>query len=352
MLDSALDDLPILRELRDDLDTAYRAREAARTRPRDAQASWVAPRSPLVRGRLRARRRFVAFALTSATVVAALAVALPGGDRALSVLEAAAATAAAQPAPAAEAGTYAYFTARTTVGSTVDPTISGGGGTEWWVARDGSGRMRQTMRIDDDFERPADGVEYVVRPGDDPGLPRWRRAGDHRWVREARFGPGGFDAVHSLIAPGVLSPHVDRLPTDPHELKAALTAQLEAATRDRDPETGFRGPVREDQLLTVIEQTLAHPLTSPELRSSLYRVAATLAGVEVTEHAKDPLGRPATALVHTRDTDPGTVTTELFFDPGTAASLAARLTTTEHGTTTQTWLYTPPTTVESVDSRP
>jgi hypothetical protein len=322
MPDTGIENLPIVRELRDDLAAAYAAREAAPPAPR----------------RRRVPRRLVAVCAAAAAAFFAVLVALPGDEGSVaSVLEAAAATAAAQPAAAGGPGTYAYFRERSVVDSTVDPTLSLGRVTEWWVARDGSGRLRDTMRIDNDFETPAD----------DPGLPRWRRVDSHRWIRDARFGPGRFDAVHARIAPGVLSPRVDRLPTDPAALEAELTSQLRAAAADSDPETGFRGPVQQYQLLIVIEQTLAHPLASPALRSALYRVAATFEDVTVTEGAEDPAGRPATILVHTR----GSGLTELFFDPETSASLATR-TTSASGGATQTSIYTPPATVESDTARP
>ena len=327
------DDLPILRALRDDLATAYAARGAA---PR---------RRPM---RRRVPRGFVALVAAGATAFAAVLVALPAGHpSALSVLDATAATAAAQPKLALAVGTYAYFRERSTAGSTTDP-IATGHSIEWWVARDGSGRVRETMSIDNPFERPTDGVAYVVRPSTDRPLQPWRHAGTDRWFRDARFGPGQFDAIHNVVSPGVLSPGVDGLPTDPVALEAELMRQLRAAARDGDPETGFRGPIDQWDLLIVVEQTLAHPLASPELRSALFRLAATFDGVTVTEGTKDPAARPATVLVATG----GTEKTEIFFDPKTAASLAARDTSTEHGTTAQTWLYTPPETVDSATSRP
>ena len=198
------------------------------------------------------------------------------------------------------------------------------------------------MRIDNDFEYPAD----------DPGLPKWRKAGNRRWVRDARFRAGEFDGMHRRFSSTVLEPRVDRLPTEPVALKAELTRQLKAAARDDDPETGFRGPVQGYQLLIVIEQTLAHPLASPELRAALYRVTATIGGVTVTEGTNDPAGRPATVLVHTRQAGGSSMRTEVFFDPETAASLAVRNTTTSSGTTSQTWIYTPPTTVDSLTETP
>ena len=321
-------ELPIMRELRDDLAAAYAAREAA----------------PPVRARRRVRapRRIAVLAAAVAAGFAAVLVETPGDDRSVaSVLEAAAVTAAGQPAPAGP-GMFAYFSERSAVSSTVDLTLSGANRAEWWVAPDGSGRVLERVRIGNDFERPAD----------DPDAPRYRLVGPRRWVRGTRFGPGEFDRLHGQLTSTVLEPRVDRLPTDPDALEDELTRQLQAAARDDDPESGFRGPVQEYQLLTVIEQLLAHPLASPELRGALYRVAATFEDTTVEEDAQDPAGRPATVLVHTRRTNPGSVRTEIFFDPSTSASLATRSTTTEFGRFSQSWVYTPPASVDSVTARP
>jgi hypothetical protein len=89
--------------------------------------------------------------------------------------------------------------------------------------------------------------------------------------------------------------------------------------------------------------------TAIVLVGALYRVAATFEDTTVEEGAEDPAGRPATVLVHTRRTGSGTERTEIFFDPRTAASLGTRTTTTG---ATQTWVYTPPASVDSVTARP
>lgn len=303
------DHLPILRELRDDLDVAYAEHE----RPRMALP----------------RRRLALVAVAAAAALVAVVAALPAGERgAPAILDAAAATAAEQRSTVPPPGAYAYFSER---GTTSVGTVR-----EWWVARDGSGRLRERMTIGNDFERPAD----------DPSLPRWRRAGPS-WIRDTRFGAGEFATIHARASSTVLETDVLSLPTDPDALESALRAELRAAALDSDPETGFHGGAdpASYQLLTVIEQSLAHPLASPQLRSGLYRVAARLDGVEVVEDVEDPAGRPATVLRLDRDLHPGTVRQEVYFDPATAATLATRL-ITSHVTDART--YTPPTVTRSL----
>jgi hypothetical protein len=95
------------------------------------------------------------------------------------------------------------------------------------------------------------------------------------------------------------------------------------------------------QLLTVIEQSLAHPLASPELRSGLYKVAARLDGVEAVEGVEDPIGRPASMLRLDRDA----ARDEVYFDPDTAATLATRYVRTG---VTDDRIYTPPTVTDSI----
>jgi hypothetical protein len=298
------DHLPILRDLRDDLDAAYAERERPRV---------VLP-----------RRRLALVAIAAAALVAVVA-ALPAGDRgAPAILDAAAATAAEQRSTVPPPGAYAYFSER---GTTSIGTVR-----EWWVARDGSGRLRERMTIGNDFERPAD----------DPSLPRWKRSGES-WVRDTRFGPGKFATIHARASSTVLETDVLALPTDPDALESALRAELRAAALDSDPETGFQGGADPEsyQLLTVIEQSLAHPLASPQLRSGLYRVAARLDGVEVVEDVEDPAGRPATMLRLDRDTQ----RQEVYFDPETAATLATRGVTSS---VTDARTYTPPTVTRSL----
>jgi RNA polymerase sigma-70 factor (ECF subfamily) len=172
--------------------------------------------------------------------------------------------------------------------------------------------------------------------------------GRHRWVRDTRFGPGEFSEIHARVASTVLEVDVLGLPAEPGALEAALRDHLAAAARDDDPETGFHGGERpaDWQVLTVVEQSLDHPLASPEQRSALYEVAARLDGVQAVEGVEDPVGRPATVL---RLRHRGMLT-EVYFDPDTSATLAKRL-TYGGGGAADTRVYTPPTAVPDLGRR-
>jgi hypothetical protein len=76
------------------------------------------------------------------------------------------------------------------------------------------------------------------------------------------------------------------------------------------------------QLLQVIEDVLANPLASPQLRSAAYEIAARLDGVEIGENAADPIGRGATVITLCSGAIPARF--EVFFDPATSATLATR----------------------------
>jgi hypothetical protein len=313
--------LPIVRELRDELEAAYEteSRREDERRPRRA-------------GALRQGRHRVPLAAAAALAVAVAATAvvatLPAGERGTGSIVDAAAAAAARQAPAApEQGGFAHFRERGERGSV-----------EWWVAADGSGRVRQTARAEEDMKF-GDGLRYVVRPGNDPGLPRWERTGDV-WVRDTRFGPGSFPEVHATVSPTVLALDVDSLPANPAELEAELRRRLSAAAADGDPESGFRGGKHPTdwEVFVVVEQALAHPLAPPELRAALYEVAGGLEGVEAAADVTDPAGRPASML----RLDNAGERTEVFFDPDTAELLARRIT---YPNVTDTRVYTPPETV-------
>jgi len=319
-----LEQLPILRELGDALDAAFREQER--------------------RERAHRRRRLAAVPAAAAVAIVVVLAALPAGDetpRSVRVLDAAAATAARQPPTAPPSGDYAYFRARGSGPEIRDVT-------EWWVAADGSGRVRQRMHLGRRADDP--GPRYSERPADDPGA-RWRRAGGGSWVRDVRFDRGGFERLYRMIAAGVLELRASELPTDPGELDAFLRRELAAAARDEDPESGFvPGVPLAEQMLTAIDQLLAHPLASPAQRSALYRVAARLDGIEIAQDTEDPSGRPATAL-SLANADPRI---EVFFDPRTASALGRRHVYGVGGPRPITdWdVYTAPTTVDSIHSRP
>jgi hypothetical protein len=314
-------DLPILTELRGDLDRAYRRREAKRRR---------LPRLALV----------PAFAVSAAAALVVF-VFQGSGDQPPQAL---AAVAAEQP-PAAAPGKFGYFAERRDDWSS-----------EWWVAADGSGRLLQVQRIRG-TERATNDPIMVVRPRDDPKAGRWKvtghRDGAREWTRDTRFGPGEFDAVHQRVAPAAVRLDVTRLPADPDALLAHVRARLDAAAKDDDPETGFRWPYEPSQLLVVLEQYLAHPLATPAQRSAMLAVAAGVDGMEVTEGVADPDGRPATRLAYRRELrGGGWERTELFFDPGTAALLASRQSGEDGGAYAYDRTWAPLATVDSTRARP
>jgi hypothetical protein len=319
--------------LGDDLHAAFRAAESRPAR------------------RARSRRARLAFAVGAvAAVLAVLFAALPAGDRpapSVRVLDALAATAAKQPSTAPRPGEYTYVKEQSFAGTARETSPKT---REWWIASGGSGRVLERYHIPNDFEAPVDDLPT-----------RWKRVGGGWWRRDVRFGPGEFPKVRRTVAPGVLDLRVADLPTDPAELDPLLRRKLREAASDSDPESGFHDGAGPDarQVLTVIEQTLAHPLAPPELRSALYLVAARLDGVKVTEGTRDAIGRPATALTLAPRT--GGLRIEVFFDPATSAALGRRYITGRLGppgskppasAAIDATAYTRPQAVDSIRERP
>jgi hypothetical protein len=265
------------------------------------EASRVAPRGPR-----RPRVRLAGLAggaAAAALTVAGLVVLFQGGGEpasALRVLNAAASIAAREPEPGP--GQYTYVRQRFGVTGGLAGTV------EWWVASDGSGRMH----------RSGPQVTAVWRSGDGQRreLPATPVGGD-RAARDVTFGPGRFAEFYARVNPGLLDSPVEELPTDPDSLERVLRLKLQGAA-DFNPDPGARSL----QLLQVIEQVLANPLASPELRGAVYKVAARLEGVEVSENVTDAVGRAATAISLCSAAIP--VRYEVFFDPTTSATLGTR----------------------------
>jgi hypothetical protein len=229
---------------------------------------------------------------------------LPGGDEpatALRVLKAAASVAAAQPATSPGPGEYTYVKQRWGI-------VGGPGGTvEWWIASDGSGRMH----------RNGAHTIGVITYGDGRGERRVFVEGHDRTARDATFGPGRFAEFYEEVNPGVLDGRIDGLPSDPKALELMLRRKLREA-RDFNPDPTTQSL----QMLQLIEEILANPLASPELRGAVYEIAAGLEGVKIREHVADPVGRAATAIALCSDAIPARY--EVFFDPATSATLGTR----------------------------
>src|SRR6266508_2713342 len=231
---------------------------------------------------------------------------LPGGGEpatALRVLNAAASVAAAQPATAPGPGEYTYVKQRWGI-------VGGPGGTvEWWIASDGSGRMHRNGAH-------TIGVWVMTQEGG-RGERRVFVEGHDRTARDATFGPGRFGEFYEKVNPGGLDGRIDGLPSDPKALEVLLRRKRrEAPDFNPDPTT------QSLQMLQLIEEILANPLASPELRGAVYEIAAGLEGVEIREHVADPVGRAAKAIALCSDAIPARY--EVFFDPATSATLGTR----------------------------
>ena len=246
-----------------------------------------------------------AVAMAMALALTVLLAVLPGGGapaRAQRVLNAAASIAATQPATAPGPGEYTYVKQRRGLIGGPSETV------EWWIAADGSGRMRRTGA-------PAIGVWSSA----DGRMRRLRATteGRDRAARDATFGPGRLDEFYEKINPGVLDGRTDELPTNPKALDAVLRRKLgKALDFNPDPST------QSLQMLQLLEEILANPLASPKLRSAAYKIAAGLENVETSEHSTDPIGRPATAIALCSAAIP--VRYEVFFDSATSATLGTR----------------------------
>ena len=156
-----------------------------------------------------------------------------------------------------------------------------------WIGADGSGRLLENTR-QATFPSASD------------------RAACARANLLGSAAPGTND---NWFAPGCLSlgpVNLQSLPTDP----AALRARLDA----RQIEGGPGGPAED---FTQIGDLLRETDASPALRAAIYKVAATIPGVEVLGPARDHSGRLGIGLAYNH----GGGGMELIFDPHTSALL-------------------------------
>jgi hypothetical protein len=301
-----------------------------RRRARPAEA--VAPRRV-------APRRLIAACVALAAAITATVELLPRGDDAPRVLgvDAIAATAAAAPSTVPGPGEYAYTRRRHGIAGE-----SGACTMEWWIARDGSGRVLQSGRL---CSAPLRGTG-AKRTGD--GL-------------DARFGPGEATRMHVALALPGFTASPESLPTDPDRLEAALFDVLRGLD-DVNPESLDDRLLRSDGMLQMVDQVLANPLASPELRGALYRVAGRLYGVKLSHDVTDPSGRRGSAITLERKMGKDgphccllSIRHELIFDPTTSRSLASR-TTIKPGRdlppSSTYHLYLEQAIVDSLDARP
>jgi hypothetical protein len=194
------------------------------------------------------------------------------------------------------------------VGTVLSTTGDSGGFTvrlevtrEFWVAADGSGRIRERSGK----------AEFVTAKD----RANWARAGRPdlgTGASDERFGPGELSAGST-----VADSYADllALPTDPAKLYGLLRKQAEGNGRGTDVE-----------MFVLVSDLLRETPTPPALRAAAYRVAAMIPGVELLGPVTDRAGRHGTGIAKT---DREGVRSELIFDQRTATPLGERETATK-----------------------
>jgi hypothetical protein len=101
--------------------------------------------------------------------------------------------------------------------------------------------------------------------------------------------------------------------TDPATLRDQLKRRVPAGLKDAD-----------GHIFQTIHELLWKPLATPELRSSLLRVAAGLRGVRLVGAVTDQLGRPGEAIGMTTTYGGSRTRVDLIFDPATGRLLQSQ----------------------------
>lgn len=177
---------------------------------------------------------------------------------------------------------------------------------EIWIKSDGSGRIVES-RGEPIWFGPADraGWQAVGSP-DLRGTP----------FSDTRFGPTppGVDPWDPQPWPGSLYyENVDALPTD--------VATLRRMIDERAAANG--GGATDYERFTIVGDLLRETVAAPKVRAALYRVAASLHGVELVGAMTDRAGRTGTAVSMTTDqSSRGLERRVLIFDPQTSSLLA------------------------------
>ncbi len=166
---------------------------------------------------------------------------------------------------------------------------------EIWIGANGSGRIRQRSETPV-FLAPADRA-------------RWKQAGvppitELSETYDKRFGPAGLGPP--LEIDGFHQSELLRLANNPGLLRAVVQATAE---KTRNP-LGY-------EMLTIVGDLLGESVAPPQLRASLYQVAADIPGIVLVGTVSDHAGRRGTAVAASR----GDTRLELIFDPKTSALL-------------------------------
>lgn len=207
--------------------------------------------------------------------------------------------AAAQPSAQASTGRGYMYTKSEGVGLATGTSSDGHPNAAWtsvtrefWIASDGSGRIRQV----------ADQPIFLGTPDE-----RFAKAlSGETYDRTIEPGPSGLADPLSLH--GFTPEELYRLAGDPAELAATI--------RSRAASSGNQNGVEFESFITVGD-LLRESAATPKLRGALYQVAAGIRGVELIGPVEDHADRPgiAVAMEH------GGIRHELIFDPRTSAFL-------------------------------
>ena len=177
---------------------------------------------------------------------------------------------------------------------------------EIWVGPDGSGRLVE-RRGEPIWFGPADRAAWEAEGSPDMrGTP----------FSDTRFGPTppGVDLSVPQPGPGSLYyQNVDALPTDVGALRHKIDERAAANG----------GGVTDYERFTIVGDLLRETVAAPKVRAALYRVAASLNGVELVGSMTDRAGRAGTAVSMTNDqSSRGLERRVLIFDPQTSSLLA------------------------------
>jgi hypothetical protein len=285
-------------------------------------------------------RRTIVLAGASAAVVAAASLAVVSGSpersgsAPLGVLQAAAATAKANPPSARFAGYVAETTLETKGSSEIEPSTT----RSWTIVRPVSDTEFEGQFVSlapapsPELEKRMREVEEANakngtrRPWTDGTLTTKREGDQVRYTISWRRPYGTL--FWGALAPGERPASV---PTDPQQARRAV-ASWATGKPPAGEHPGLADLLRESvgngdrtQLaLSYARMVLTAPRVAPDVRAAVYEALADVPGVKIEPHATDGLGRPAAAIVTETAHGPSRTRSELLIDPTAARVLAER----------------------------
>ncbi|MGH2626352.1 MAG: CU044_5270 family protein [Anaerolineales bacterium] len=163
---------------------------------------------------------------------------------------------------------------------------------EFWMAADGSGRIRETV-----------GELIFLSEADREA---WEAGNFTPYALNEDFGPGGLEPQLANAS----------LPTDVDLLREEVRERAAAS---------HPWPRTDSQMFVVIRDLLRDPLTPPDVRAALFEVAAGLPGIELLGEMDDRVGRTGVAVAITAfPFTPWHRQEIVIFDPATSVLLEER----------------------------